>query len=274
MNDDRAKLSGLPEWLLENENYIPQADKDTFVNKSILSILGVLARIRLQDSSKAAKDNVNAVFKVAFTFILVVLLSLSRNYAFVMVINVYMLVILSTMKAKDIVKILKVSFVMAAFTFIILLPAAFWGNSYSSIMITSKVFATITAINILSHTTRWNFITAALKRFFIPDLFIFVFDITIKYIVLLGDLTLNMLYALKLRSVGRNKSKYTALSGIAGTMFLTSREMAEEMYHAMECRGFTGEYHVYNNFKFTFKDFAYIIMNVMIIFVFTYLERI
>ena len=32
------------------------------------------------------------------------------------------------------------------------------------------------------------------------------------------------------------------LTGIAGTLFLKSKEMAEEMYAAMECRGFTGEY--------------------------------
>ena len=76
---------------------------------------------------------------------------------------------------------------MAVFTFIILFPAVFWGNSYSSIMITSKVFATVTAVNMLSHSTRWNSITGALKRFFVPDIFILVLDITIKYIVMLGN---------------------------------------------------------------------------------------
>ena len=82
-----------------------------------------------------------------------------------------------------------------------------------------------------------------------------------------------MLYSLKLRSVGRNKSKYTSLSGIAGTMFIKSKEMAEDMYAAMECRGFTGEYRIYNKFKFTFSDFIYIIINAAIIFTFVYLER-
>ena len=51
-----------------------------------------------------------------------------------------------------------------------------------------------------------------------------------------------MLYALKLRSVGRNRDKTGSLSGIAGTLFLKSRVMAEDTYAAMECRCFTGTY--------------------------------
>ena len=34
-------------------------------------------------------------------------------------------------------------------------------------------------------------------------------------------------------------------------MFMTSKEMAEDMYAAMECRGFTGQYRVHNKFKVT-----------------------
>lgn len=262
----------MPEWLLKDENYIPQSDKDTFVNKSILSLLGILARIKTQGGYKKDRFYVNAALKVAFTFLLVVLLSVSRGFTFVVIMNVYLLVLLSMLQGEEIVRILKMSFAMALFTFVILLPAAYWGNVHSSIMITSKVFATVTAVNILSHSTRWSSITSALKRFFVPDIFIFVLDITIKYIVMLGEFALNMLYSLKLRSVGRNKSKYASLSGIAGTMFIKSKEMAEDMYYAMECRGFTGEYRVYSRFRFTFADFIYIIINIGIIFTFVYLH--
>ena len=261
----------MPEWLLKDESYIPQSDKDTFINKSILSLLSILSKIRTQSGYKTDKFYVNAAFKVAFTFMLVTLLSISRSFTFVIIINVYLLAILSSMQAQEIIKILKMSIVMAVFTFIILLPAAFWGNGYSSVMITFKVFATVMSMNILSHSTSWNSITSALKRFFVPDIFILVLDITIKYIVMLGDFTLNLLYSLKVRSVGKNISKYTSLSGIAGTMFIKSREMAEDMYAAMECRGFTGEYCSGNKLKFTFADFIYIVINIAIIFTFVYL---
>jgi cobalt/nickel transport system permease protein len=109
-------------------------------------------------------------------------------------------------------------------------------------MIPAKVFACVLAVNILSASTRWDHIIGALKRFRFPDLFIFVFDITIKYIVMLGEFALQMLYALKLRSVGKNRSKYGSIGGVGGTLFIKSRDMSEDMYYAMECRGFTGEY--------------------------------
>lgn len=264
----------MPEWLFKNENYIPQSDKDTFINKSILSLLSILSRIRTQSGYKTEKFNVSAVLKVAFTILVIALLSISRSFTFIIIVNVYILLVLSLMRADEILKILRMGFIVAAFTFIILMPSAFWGNYYSMIMITPKVFATVMAVNILSHSTQWNSITSALKTFFVPDIFILVLDITIKYIMLLGEFSLNMLYSLKLRSVGKNKNKYTSLSGIAGTMFIKSKEMAEDMYSAMECRGYTGEYRIYKKFKFTFADFIYIIINGVIIFAFIYLGRV
>jgi cobalt/nickel transport system permease protein len=65
-----------------------------------------------------------------------------------------------------------------------------------------------------------------------------------------------MFYALKLRSVGRNAGKTASISGIAGTLFLKSKEMAEEMYAAMECRGFTGEYRAAGGWRLGFRDIA------------------
>ena len=263
----------MPEWLIRDEKYTPDSDKDTFINKSILAMLNIISKIRSQSVYKRERFKVNVYFKVVFVLMLVILLSLSRSFTFVIIINIYLLLILSMMQAKEIIIILRLSSIMALFTFIILLPSAFWGSGYSIVMITTKVFATITAVNILSHSTRWSSITSALKRFLVPDIFILVLDITIKYIDMLAEFSLNMLYALKLRSVGRNKRKYTSLSGIAGTLFIKSKEMSEDMYSAMECRGFTGEYLIYKRFKFTFADLLFSLINIGILFIFVYLGR-
>jgi cobalt/nickel transport system permease protein len=232
----------LPQWLAGAENYNPAGDKDAFIDKSILSVFSVLSRIRAQGAFHEPRVQAHAEYKLVFTLLLVVVLSVSHSFAFVLVVVVGLLCRLCLLPAGEIAKVLKSSLAAVLFTAIVLLPAGFMGNWYSITMITPKVFASVTAIAILSNGTRWHNITGALKFFFLPDLFIFVLDIAIKYILLLGEFALNMLYALKLRSVGRNSGKHTALSGVAGTMFLRSREMAEEMHSAMECRGFTGEY--------------------------------
>ena len=56
-------------------------------------------------------------------------------------------------------------------------------------------------------------------------------------------------------------------------MFIKSKEMAEEMYGAMECRGFVGEYKVYNEFKFKLADYICIIFNVIFILTYFYFDR-
>lgn len=274
MDNTNNQINDIPDWLKERDNYIPQTDKDTFVNKSILSVFRIIARIKLQDSLNIVKLRINVTLRVLFTFLLILQVSVTRSFLFVVIVNVYLLVLLSVTDADRLVRILKMSFGVTLFTAIIMLPAVFFGNSYSSIMITTKVFATITAMGLLSHSVKWNEITKALKRFYVPDLFILILDITIKYIYLLGEFTLSMLYALKLRSVGKNNNKYTSMAGIAGNMFLQSKEMAEDMYHAMECRGFSGEYHRYSRSKLIWADYFYIALNIGFIVLFIYFGRI
>lgn len=273
MDNTESEKTDIPDWLLINENYIPLTDQDTFVNKSILSIFKVISRIKMQDSINQTFLNINVPLSVLCIAILLLLVSLTKSFVFVMIVNVYLLSILCLTDTDRLVRILKLSLGVTLFTAIIMLPAFLLGNRYSSIMITTKVFASITVVGLLSHTTKWSLLTKALKRFYVPDIFILILDITIKYIYRLGELSLSMFYALKLRSVGRNNKKYTSMAGVAGTMFLQSMEMAEEMYHAMECRGFSGEYHRIEKSKFKWMDYFYVTIHLGFLVLYLYLGR-
>ena len=81
-----------------------------------------------------------------------------------------------------------------------------------------------------------------------------------------------MLYAVKLRSVGRNRQKKRAFAGIFGVAFLKSREMSEEMYQAMCCRGFTGEYRVEHHIKWRWHDFLYAILAIFLLILYIHIE--
>ena len=74
-----------------------------------------------------------------------------------------------------------------------------------------------------------------------PGILIFTLDITLKYIVLLGNLLQDLLTAVLLRSVGCNRSKYTSVGGVLGVTFLRGTELNRQMVEAMICRGYTGE---------------------------------
>ena len=51
-----------------------------------------------------------------------------------------------------------------------------------------------------------------------------------------------MLTALKLRSVGHNPDKKAAMSGVSGILLQKSQRLSQDLYEAMCCRCFTGDY--------------------------------
>lgn len=263
----------MPEWLLKKDDYIPQKDKNAFINKSILSILKVFSRFMKQTEYKKNKVEINPLVKLISTLIAIIFISLTRSFAFVLIVNVFILVLINFLTIDDIKHVLKLGLTVGIFTFIILLPSIFLGYGNNSLMITLKVLASVTFINILACTTQWNGLISALKVLHVPDIFIFVLDITIKYILMLGDFSLNMLYCLKLRAIGKSSNKATALSGVIGTMFIKSKELAEEMQGAMECRGFTGEYKVYKKLKLKLPDYICIIFTLGFILTYIYFDR-
>ena len=112
-----------------------------------------------------------------------------------------------------------------------------------------------------------------MRTFRIPSLFIFTLDITLKYISVLGEMCADILTSVSLRSVGKNPQKAKALSGVLGISFLKSREMAEEMYAAMCCRGFTGEYRIRKKYKLRLPDFFYTLLMLGCVGLFFYLNR-
>ena len=206
------------------------------------------------------------------SFLLILFVSLSRSIYFLAVVGTYELVIMCLMSGPKIAKVLKTSLVAALFAFVIFLPSALWGNWPGVLAVAAKVLLSVAAAALVSATASWSEISLALSSIHTPDIFILVLDLAIKYISLLGGLVLDMLYALKLRSVGRNRDKTASLSGVAGTVFLKSKEAADEMYAAMECRGFSGTYRVAVRSGLSARDYVFIIANVLILSVFFFLQ--
>ena len=159
-----------------------------------------------------------------------------------------LLLYLCTWPAGDILNIMKAGCGASVLALIILLPAMFIQPSgiRNELLVVIKVFFSISTLSIFNHTTQWNHITGALRKLHIPGIFIFTLDITLKYIVLLGNLITDLLTSLQLRSVGKNNKKYSSIGGVMGVTFVRGTEMNQQMYEAMQCRGFTDDYSVKN----------------------------
>ncbi len=259
----------MPEWLTDTDEYEAVKDHDAFVDKSILSIVKILSKIKFSQRQNTYK--INSTVRFLFVLLLLVMVSLADNTAFIIITAVYLLVLLCMESAEVIIHVLRFSIGATLFSFLIMLPAALMGNGYSISVFLIKIFIAVSMLVLNVSEQSFNQISGSLKAFHVPDMFIMVLDITIKYIEILGNLALNMLHALKLRSVGKNRGKYKSLSGVAGTMFLSSRKMADEMYDAMICRCFSGAYYKETDNKLHVLDFIYIIWNVVLIALFIYL---
>ncbi len=238
--DQTAASCAVPSWILEEITYTPEPDHDGFLIKSMLKILSVLNSIRSLPVSGRYRSS--PLIKLTATLLFITLSALSKNMLFTYVLIAVLLVRLAMLPSKALVRVMKGAVSAALMSALILLPSVFLRSPGTMLLVSLKLFLSAGLILLLSVTTPWNELTGALHAFHIPDLFIMTFDITLKYIVILGDICYNILTALKLRSVGKNRQKGHSLSGVMGVTFEKSKVMADDMYDAMTCRGFNGTY--------------------------------
>lgn len=233
-------MQDLPEWMLEAEVYEPRHGHDGFITKSILKLCRVLERFR--ETGRSGHFKLNPALKLVGVLYAIILSSCARNMFFVYILLALCIIYMCAMPGKALTRVFGSACLAALISAIILIPAIWLGNPQTMLTVALKVFVSVALMGILAETTPWNQLTAACAIFHVPSIFIFTLDIALKYIVVLGEISTHLLLALKLRSVGRNTKKQNAISGILGVTFIKSREMADEMYLAMVCRGFEGTY--------------------------------
>ena len=256
MQNQEKNNSFLPSWMCETEQYVPSIDKDGFITKSTQAVLGVLSKLKWKEGKDGCLS-ASPSLKLCYTFLYILLTACSKNYVFSLIMAGGTILALATYPAETMKQILSGTFGAVLFSALILLPA---------------VFISVTLIGILSAGTSWNKLTASLRSFHIPDIFIFTLDITLKYIAVLGEICMEILTSLRLRSVGQNRKKAQSFSGILGISFLKSREMAEEMYAAMCCRGFVGEYKTQKTSTFRKQDILSLLLMIGVTGIFIYFE--
>lgn len=230
----------IPEWMTKEEQYEPKKDADGFMTKSMLQLIGVLAKARRKGGVVSERNH--ASFWLCLTMYLILLVSCSRTIYFHGCVLAGILIRLCFVSEKSLLSVWKTALSATLFSMLVLLPAAWMGSPVTLFLVSGKVCLSVSLVSLLTETLSWNELTQGMKGFHVPDIFIFTLDITLKYIVILGEVCIHMLQALQLRSVGKNRKKGTAFAGILGTAFLKSQTMAEETYQAMVCRGFEGTY--------------------------------
>ncbi len=261
----------IPSWLTVKEDYIPPKDNRNFITKSQKSVVAVMSKYKVNSGVYKTKE-ANTSVRLFAVLLLIILTAATKNYSFVLFMLGVTAARVALLKADKIRALFKVLIPAMLISTVILLPAVFMGHPKTLLTVLGKVIVSTSLIMSVNLTAPFNSITSSLKSFHIPDVVIFTFDITIKYIFILSEICLEMLTALKIRSIGKNDNKKSSASGILGTVFIKAKQSGEETVKAMECRGFGGKYTVTRHEKLKAKDFLYMLFVACAVGIFVYFE--
>ncbi len=233
----------IPAWLRETEEVTPARDSGAFALRTLKSLGGLLSRLRVQRGS-AGRFRLPAVVKLLLVLGLIVTLSLARHPILILAVAALTLGWACLLPARELLSVLRPALGAAALALLLFLPAmllrpAGVGNN---LLVVGKIFLSVTLVNLFNRRTPWNQITGALRKLHVPGVFVFVLDLTLKYVVLLGGLVVDLLTARGLRAVGRDRHPWRSVGAVMGQTFLRSTALSRETWEAMCCRGFTEDY--------------------------------
>ncbi|RKX61482.1 MAG: cobalt ECF transporter T component CbiQ [Thermodesulfobacteriota bacterium] len=103
----------------------------------------------------------------------------------------------------------------------------------------------------------------ALHHLKLPSKLVHLLFFTYRYIHTLNDEYKTIMKSAKCRGFKLNTSlfSYKILGYILGNLIFKSYKKAERIYKAMLARGFKGELSVYYHFKFSFKDWLFLVIS-------------
>ena len=215
--------------------------------------------------------------KVISTLALLIGVSLSRSLA--VIAAVYLLTLLlawrSAIPANFFIK--RVWLALPFFTGMIILPALFitpgpalahlplgltitQTGATSALFLLLRVSASVSLTLLLVLTTSWNVVLSALSVLKVPDVFILILGMTYRYIYLLLHTANDMFLSRKSRMVGRLNSAENRrmVAAVSGTLLGKSLKMSEEVYLAMQSRGFRGTIATLQPFHMQRRDWLWL----------------
>jgi energy-coupling factor transporter transmembrane protein EcfT len=125
-------------------------------------------------------------------------------------------------------------------------------------LLTLRVLNSLSVSFLILYTTPFAEIVKALKVFRVPDTFLIIISMTYKYIFTFAHIVSDMYLAKKARLAcgnGRKEAREWIVGRIAYVFKKTQIE-CEEVFKAMNARGFSGEIRLYHHRKVTGKDWA------------------
>jgi cobalt/nickel transport system permease protein len=114
---------------------------------------------------------------------------------------------------------------------------------------------------VLVFTTPWTHVLKALRMFRVPVVFVVILGMTCRYILLMLETAHEMFESRKSRTVGaltRGEQRRIAILS-TGALFSRTLQLSNEVYLAMQARGFRGEVFILDDFEMRNRDWLALI---------------
>jgi cobalt/nickel transport system permease protein len=121
-------------------------------------------------------------------------------------------------------------------------------------IIVTRVATSISLVVLLTLTTPWVRLLAALRALGVPKIFVLVIGMAYRYLFLLLDTVDDMYTARKARTLGQDRQGRRFVAAGAGTLFGKSHQLSEEVHQAMVARGYTGNARSLSAFRLRVAD--------------------
>ena len=287
-----------PDWLLEAEvglcpcGCVGKRRKGSFVDRTIGGAAALMRQAMSSEDTVARGgllQRVDARAKLIGVAALLVTAAFVRHLPILAAFYLIALVLamLSNLSLRFFVK--RVWLFIPVFTGIVVLPATFSFVTHGHIvvpfgtwfghrvgitaqgltsagLIVMRVAVSISLVVLLTLTTPWNRLLAALRALAVPRLFVMVLAMAYRYVFHLLDVVTDMYTARKARTVGAADvaSGRRFVAATAGALFGKSHALSEEVYMAMVARGYTGHVRTSTPTRIGGRDIAWIGLTVAI----------
>jgi len=278
-----------PQWLLQGElamcpcGCIGRRKRGSFVEKTLTGSAGLLRQVMFSEdvaTRRGLMQRIDPRVKLASLLVLLVALGLVHHLQVLLAgyAGTLLLAAASGLPVGFFVK--RVWLFVPIFTGIVVLPATLsivtrgevvlqlWSwhghpqgftaqGLTGAALVVSRVATSISLVVLLTLTTPWVRLLAALRSLGVPRIFILVIGMAYRYIFLLLGSVTDMYEARKARTVGAQQHDRGArafLSASAGNLFGKAHHLSEEVHQAMTARGYRGDAKSIQTFRLTTLD--------------------
>jgi cobalt/nickel transport system permease protein len=282
-----------PDWLLQGEvamcpcGCIGKRKKVSFVEKTLNGGSGLLKQVMFSEDVAAEHgllQRIDPRVKLLSLLGLLLVAALLHNIPMLLVMYAATLGLAAASALSVGFFIKRVWLFIPVFTGIIVLPATLSIVTHGQVVLTlwywhgqpegftaqgltgaglvvSRVATSISLVVLLTLTTPWVRLLAALRSLGVPRIFILIIGMAYRYLFLLLQSVTDMYEARKARTVGAARHDAGArrfVTASAGALFGKANQLSDEVHQAMTARGYRGNPRVLYRFRFTATDAGYL----------------